>query len=347
MKILIQLALIFGICIAGDIISALLPFAFPGSVISMLLMVFLLLSNLLKEATIYESSNFFLKNMTFFFIPAAVSVMEHTVLLKSIWWQLLLVNLVSLLACFVASSWTVMIVSRLLLHWRKKNMFETIATPLFGITLSLFAYMFGVFVNRKLKNPLANPLIITMVTIITFLVVFDIPFAVYKSGSDIISLFLAPVTAVLSVAIYRQREILKHALVPVISGTLAGSLASLASITWMCNLLDLDPVILGSLLAKSVTTPIAIAITEQFGGIAALTVASTIISGLLGNLLAPVLGKVFFVSDPVAHGVGIGSCSHALGTSKALELGEVQGAMSSIAISLSGICTVLLAPLFF
>lgn len=226
-------------------------------------------------------------------------------------------------------------------------MFETIATPLFGITLSLFAYMFGVFVNRKLKNPLANPLIITMVTIITFLVVFDIPFAVYKSGSDIISLFLAPVTAVLSVAIYRQREILKHALVPVISGTLAGSLASLASITWMCNLLDLDPVILGSLLAKSVTTPIAIAITEQFGGIAALTVASTIISGLLGNLLAPVLGKVFFVSDPVAHGVGIGSCSHALGTSKALELGEVQGAMSSIAISLSGICTVLLAPLFF
>ncbi|MDD3902209.1 MAG: CidA/LrgA family protein [Sphaerochaeta sp.] len=121
MKILIQLALIFGICIAGDIISALLPFAFPGSVISMLLMVFLLLSNLLKEATIYESSNFFLKNMTFFFIPAAVSVMEHTVLLKSIWWQLLLVNLVSLLACFVASSWTVMIVSRLLLHWRKKK----------------------------------------------------------------------------------------------------------------------------------------------------------------------------------------------------------------------------------
>jgi len=207
--------------------------------------------------------------------------------------------------------------------------------------------MFGVFVNRKLKNPLANPLIIAMMTIIALLVVFDIPFAVYKSGSDIIALFLAPVTAVLALAIYRQREILKHSFIPILSGTLMGSLASLASIRWMSNLLGLDSLVMGSLLSKSVTTPIAIAITEQFGGIPALTVASTVISGLLGNLMAPVLGKVFFVSDPVAHGVGIGSCSHALGTSKALELGEVQGAMSSIAISLSGICTVLLAPLFF
>jgi Putative effector of murein hydrolase len=96
-----------------------------------------------------------------------------------------------------------------------------------------------------------------------------------------------------------------------------------------------------------VTTPVAIALTEQFGGIPALTIASTIITGLAGNLLAPVLPKLFHIKDPVAHGVGIGSCSHALGTSKALEIGEIEGAMSSISISLSAIWTVLLAPLFF
>ncbi|MGH0053761.1 MAG: LrgB family protein, partial [Sphaerochaetaceae bacterium] len=104
---------------------------------------------------------------------------------------------------------------------------------------------------------------------------------------------------------------------------------------------------LGSLLSKSVTTPIAIALTEQFGGLPALTIASTLISGVAGNILAPLLARLFRIKDPVAHGVGIGACSHALGTSKALEIGEVQGAMSSLSLSFSALWTVLLAPLFF
>lgn len=121
MKILIQLALIFGICILGDLISSLLPFAFPGSVVSMLLMVLLLLSNLLKESAIEESADFFLKNMTFFFIPFGVGILRYAALIQSVWWQLLVVNLVSLLACFAASSWTVVLVSSLQKRWRKKR----------------------------------------------------------------------------------------------------------------------------------------------------------------------------------------------------------------------------------
>ena len=225
-------------------------------------------------------------------------------------------------------------------------MLEVLNTPLFGITLSIIAFRIGLWVNRKIKHPLANPLLIAMGLIVIILVVFDIPLDIYEKGSSVIGLFLAPITAVLSVSIYRQRALLKESLLPVLLGTLAGSVASLLSIRWTCNLLGLDQVVLASLMSKSVTTPIAIAITEQFGGIPALTVASTVISGTLGNLLAPLFAKMFFISDPVAHGVGIGSCSHALGTSKALEIGEVEGAMSSIAISLSGIFTVLLAPLF-
>lgn len=224
---------------------------------------------------------------------------------------------------------------------------EVLNTPLFGIALSIVAFKIGIWANKKLQNPLANPLIIAMALIVILLLVFDIPLDSYEKGSSIISLFLAPVTAVLALSIYRQRALLKDSLLPVMMGTFAGALASLFSIKWTCGLLGLDSVVLSSLMSKSVTTPIAIALTEQFGGIPALTVASTVISGALGNLLAPVLAKMFFISDPVAHGVGIGSCSHALGTSKALEIGEVEGAMSSIAISLSGIFTVLLAPLFF
>lgn len=121
MKILIQLALIFGICILGDLISSILPFAFPGSVVSMLLMVLLLLSNLLKESAIEESADFFLKNMTFFFIPFGVGILRYAALIQSVWWQLLVVNLVSLLACFAASSWTVVLVSSLQRRWRKKR----------------------------------------------------------------------------------------------------------------------------------------------------------------------------------------------------------------------------------
>ena len=226
-------------------------------------------------------------------------------------------------------------------------MLEALNTPMFGIVLSVLAFRIGMWVNKKIKHPLANPLLIAMTLIVLLLVLFDIPLDMYEKGSAIITLFLAPVTAVLALTIYRQRALLMSSLLPVLLGTLAGSVASLFSIKWTSGLLGLDRVVLASLMSKSVTTPIAIAITEQFGGIPALTVASTVISGTLGNLLAPLLAKMFFISDPIAHGVGIGSCSHALGTSKALEIGEVEGAMSSIAISLSGIFTVLLVPLFF
>ncbi len=113
MKILIQLGLLFGVCILGDLISAVLPFAFPGSVVSMLLMLLLLLSGFMKESAIEESANFFLKNMTFFFIPFAVGILRYAALIRSVWWQLLVVNVVSLLVCFAASSWTVVLVTRL------------------------------------------------------------------------------------------------------------------------------------------------------------------------------------------------------------------------------------------
>ncbi|WP_332448109.1 LrgB family protein [Sphaerochaeta sp.] len=220
------------------------------------------------------------------------------------------------------------------------------SNPLFGITLSIIAFQIGMWINQKLKTPLANPLIIAMLLVVGVLTLFGIDLDSYEKGSSFIYMFLAPVTAVLALTVYRQRKVLLSAFFPVVLGTFAGSLAALSSVLASSRLFGLDATMIASLLSKSVTTPIAIALTEQFGGYPALTIASTVITGLAGNLLAPALAQVFRIKDPVAHGVGIGSCSHALGTSKALEIGEVQGAMSSISISLSAFWTVLLAPLF-
>jgi putative effector of murein hydrolase len=179
-----------------------------------------------------------------------------------------------------------------------------------------------------------------------FLLAFDIPVASYDKGGTIIAMFLGPATAVLALAIYRQRDILAKNLIPILLGTFTGSFASLSTITLMSRWFGLDKIVLASMLPKSVTTPIALAVSEQLGGIPALTITMVIITGISGNIFAPVLVKLFHVKDPVAQGVGIGSCSHALGTGKALEMGKIQGAMSSIAISFSGFCTVLLAPFF-
>jgi putative effector of murein hydrolase len=223
---------------------------------------------------------------------------------------------------------------------------EIFANPLFGIALSIATYAIGIFLFKLIKHPLVNPLAIAMFLSGAFLLAFDIPVASYDQGGTIIAMFLGPATAVLALAIYRQRSILAENLIPILLGTLTGSLASLSTIALMSKWFGLDEIVLASMLPKSVTTPIALAICNQLGGIPSLTVTMVIITGIAGNIFAPVLVKLFHVKDPVAQGVGIGSCSHALGTGKALEMGKIQGAMSSIAISFSGFCTVLLAPLF-
>ncbi|NMA22747.1 MAG: LrgB family protein [Spirochaetales bacterium] len=225
-------------------------------------------------------------------------------------------------------------------------MVEILSSPLFGIGLSIFAFKIGLWVQSKVKNTLANPLIIAMLIVVGTLKLFDIPHQYFEEGASFIQMFLAPVTAVLAVTIYRQRKVLLNDFLPIVLGTFVGALSAMGSVLLLCRILGLDQVITASLLPKSVTTAVAIALAEDLGGLAALTIASTVITGLTGNLLAPSLIKIFGVKDPVAQGVGIGCSSHALGTTKAMELGEVQGAMSSISISLSVIWTVMLVPFF-
>ena len=225
---------------------------------------------------------------------------------------------------------------------------ETIcSSPFFGITLSIAAYSIGMWVNRKTKKALLNPLLISYAIIIPVLLLFDIPLEWYEEGGNIINMFLSPATAVLAITIYRQADLLREHLAAVIAGSLAGSASSIVIISLLCRLLGLDDTVKASLLPKSITTPMAVAVSESLGGIEALTVLAVIITGILGSIIGPVLIKAFRIKSEIAQGMALGSASHAVGTSKAIELGEVQGALSSIALVISGIITVILSLLFF
>lgn len=224
---------------------------------------------------------------------------------------------------------------------------QVISSPFFGISLSIAAYAFGTFLNKKTKSALCNPLLISYLVIIPILLIFNIPLSSYNKGGDIINMFLSPVTAVLAITIYRQRELVKQNFLPIIMGTVVGSLSSILIVILSCSLLQLDKTIEASLLAKSITTPLALAVSQSLNGIEAITVFAVIITGVFGNIMAPLLIKLFHFDDPVVQGVSIGTASHAVGTSKAIEMGETQGALSSIALTFSGIITVLIVVIFF
>ena len=227
-------------------------------------------------------------------------------------------------------------------------MMETVfASPFFGITLSIAAYSIGCWINRKTKLALLNPLLISYLIIIPLLLVTGIPLEWYDNGGDIINMFLSPATAVHAITIYRQRDLLKKHILSVTAGSLAGSLSSILIVLALSELFGLSDEITMSLIPKSITTPMAIAVSQSLGGIESLTVLSVIITGITGSIIGPVLIKAFRIRNEIASGMAFGSASHAVGTSKAIELGEVQGALSSIALVMSGIITVILSLLLF
>lgn len=216
-------------------------------------------------------------------------------------------------------------------------------SPFFGLTLTAAAWCFGCWVQKKTRFLLCNPLLIAVALIIAALSVFRIPYETYSAGGSFIHLMLGPVTAVLALNIYNQRDILRENFLPVLAGCLVGSLTSAASILALCRLFHVDEALTASLMPKSVTTAIAMGIAESHGGVAGIAAAAVMVAGITGAVFAPLFAKLFRITEPVAEGLAIGACSHALGTTRAIEIGQVQGAMSSIAICVCGIITSVLA----
>lgn len=220
-------------------------------------------------------------------------------------------------------------------------MSEWTNSPFFGVAVSVAAFWIGVKLQKKTGLVVCNPLLVGVILTVGLLLALDIPYEHYDQGGSLINLFLSPATACLAVAIYSKVQLLKENWLPILVGCVVGSLVSMGSVLGLCRLFGLDEAMTASLLPKSVTTPIAVSVAQAHGGIPSITVVAVILTGILGSILAPLFIRLFRVKDPIAAGLSIGACSHAVGTSKALELGETEGAMSGLAIGVCGLVTVI------
>ncbi len=224
---------------------------------------------------------------------------------------------------------------------------SVINNMLFGVVISLIAFEIALLIRKKTGLVFLNPLLVSIIMVIGFLLVFNIDVEIYNVGGDFINMFLGPATVVLAVPLYNQLENLKKYFIPIIVGIFIGSIIGITSIVISSYIFGLKGDIIASLIPKSVTTPIGIEIATSLGGIVPITVLAILITGIIGAVTAPIVCKIFKIKNKVAIGVAIGTSSHALGTTKALEMGEIEGAMSSLSIGVAGIMTVFIAPVVY
>lgn len=226
-------------------------------------------------------------------------------------------------------------------------MSEFTETSMFaGVTVSLLAYIIGALLKKKFKLAIFNPLLISIVLTIIMLVIADIDYDVYAQGADYLSWFLTPATVCLAIPLYEQWELLKHNVKAVMLGITAGVLASLTTVLVLSLIMHLSHEEYVTLLPKSITTAIGMGVSEELGGYVTITVAVIIVTGVIGNIFGELICKIFRITEPISKGIAFGSASHAIGTAKAMELGDVEGAMSSLSIAVSGILTVVGASIF-
>ena len=216
----------------------------------------------------------------------------------------------------------------------------------FGVAVSILSYQFGVILQRRFKTALFNPLLIALLLIMGILLFFEVDYSSYYEGAKYLSYLLTPATVCLAIPLYEQMELLKKNASAILAGILAGVLSSMICVMTMAVLFHLSHEQYVTLLPKSITTAIGMGVSEELGGIVTITVAAIIITGVIGNMFAEAICKLFRIHEPVAKGIAIGSAAHALGTAKAMEIGKVEGAMSSLSIAISGLMTVIAASVF-
>jgi predicted murein hydrolase (TIGR00659 family) len=216
---------------------------------------------------------------------------------------------------------------------------------LFPLVLTLGAFQVGRFCQQKWKSPVCNPILIAVLLVIPVLLLTKLPYETYQKGTNTISWLLTPATVCMALPLYEQLKVLKKSLPAALTGIAAGTLVSLGCIAGMCLLLGLDRTVSVSLLPKSITTAIGIVLSEDAGGIPGLTTVAILVTGISGNLLGPWLCKVLKITDPVAQGVALGTACHVIGTSRATEMGKLQGAVGSLSLTVAGILTAILFPM--
>ena len=216
----------------------------------------------------------------------------------------------------------------------------------FGVLISLGSYFIGVWLKEKTRWSLMNPLLISIIMVIVILLCTGVSYDSYMKGANFIGYLLTPATICLAVPLYEQLELLKKHKSAIAAGIISGVIASMGSVLLFAVIFHLNHEEYVTLLPKSITTAIGMGVSEELGGIVTITVAVIIITGVLGNMIAEVVCRVFHIEEPVAKGLALGTSAHAIGTARAMEMGEAEGAMSSLAISVAALLTVAAATLF-
>lgn len=218
-------------------------------------------------------------------------------------------------------------------------------SPLFGVFLTIITFVIGVEIQKKLNLKFLSPMLTSSVLIILFLLVFKIPYSNYKTGADILTFFVAPSTVVLAVPLYKNLHIVKKYFFPILIGCLIGIFVGILTGVLLSNIFGINKEIIISMLPKSVTSAIGFEISKKIGAIMEITMVFIVFCGIVGYIVSDFIFKIFKIENKIAKGVALGSCSHVLGTAKAIELGEIEGSVSTVSISISGIIAVIVIPL--
>ncbi|MDD3185711.1 MAG: LrgB family protein [Anaerostipes sp.] len=216
----------------------------------------------------------------------------------------------------------------------------------FGVMISVLSYELGLYLKKKYKWAILNPLLISIVVIILFLIVFHIKYDDFNEGAKYLSYLLTPATVCLAIPLYEQIQLLKDNWKAILAGILAGVMTTMCTVLAFAVLFHFTHEEYVTMLPKSITTAIGMGLSEEMGGIVTITIVSIIITGVFGNVIADVVFKIFGIHNPIAKGIGLGSSAHAIGTAKAMEMGEIEGAMSSLSIAVTGLMSVIFAAIF-
>lgn len=226
-----------------------------------------------------------------------------------------------------------------------EKMFSILDTPIFGLVISVICFEIGLVLSKKTNFPLFNPLLVAMVMIVGIMLAFNIPLEKYELGGDMIKFFLSPITVILAVPLYKQIKEFKKYMMPIMVGISIGVCTSLVAVLMLSKITGISEELTLSLIPKSITTPMGIALSDTINGISGITVVAVILTGICGAVISPIIFRILRITHPVAKGIGLGTSAHAVGTSKAIEMGEVEGAMSGVSIGIAGILTVVLVPI--
>ena len=216
----------------------------------------------------------------------------------------------------------------------------------FGVAVSLVGYGIGVQLKKKFKLAVLNPLMISIIFVVGVVLLFKLDYPSYKKQAEILNYLLTPATIALAIPLYQQLSLLRKNLLAVICGIISGVFASMSSVLAMSVLFSLSHEDFVTLLPKSITTAIGMGVSEELGGIQTITVAVIIVTGVLGNVIGEGVCKLFRITEPISRGLALGTAAHAIGTAKALEMGEIEGAMSSLSIAVAGLLTVVFASFY-